>query len=66
MTSGEKNSMLCPNCRRLISIDEPACPYCGMSRPGALRRLAFLRRLSPEVLDIVRAIIYTNAVFFLF
>ena len=66
MTSGEKNSMLCPNCRRLISIDEPVCPYCGMSRPGALRRLAFLRRLSPEGLDIVRAIIYTNAVFFLF
>ena len=26
----EKKSMLCPNCRRLISQDEPVCPYCGM------------------------------------
>ncbi|MCK9294238.1 MAG: rhomboid family intramembrane serine protease [Desulfobulbaceae bacterium] len=30
-----KNSMLCPNCRRLISRDERVCPYCGTSRPGS-------------------------------
>lgn len=30
-----KNSLLCPNCRRLISRDEPACPHCGLSRPGS-------------------------------
>jgi rhomboid protease GluP len=27
--------MLCPGCRRLISRDEPACPYCGLKSPGA-------------------------------
>ena len=32
----EKKSMLCPHCRKLISPDEPACPYCGTARPGAL------------------------------
>jgi rhomboid protease GluP len=26
--------MLCPNCRKLISVDEPRCPYCGTVRPG--------------------------------
>lgn len=30
-----KNSMLCPNCRRLISRDEQTCPYCGMRNPGS-------------------------------
>lgn len=36
MTRGSnKNSMLCPSCRRLISRDEPACPYCGLNSPGA-------------------------------
>lgn len=27
-------SMLCPSCRKLISVDEPRCPYCGAMRPG--------------------------------
>ncbi|MEW6519498.1 MAG: rhomboid family intramembrane serine protease [Thermodesulfobacteriota bacterium] len=30
-----KNSLLCPNCRRLISRHERVCPYCGTSRPGS-------------------------------
>lgn len=29
-----KNSLLCPGCRRLISRDEPVCPYCGQKSPG--------------------------------
>lgn len=35
MSRGSKsNSLLCPGCRRLISRDEPACPYCGLRSPG--------------------------------
>ena len=30
--------MLCPNCRKLISADEPRCPYCGTSAPGSVWR----------------------------
>jgi len=30
-----RNSMLCPNCRRLISRDEAVCPYCQTGRPGS-------------------------------
>jgi rhomboid protease GluP len=27
-------AILCPSCRKLISIDEPRCPFCGAVRPG--------------------------------
>ncbi|MFH1217793.1 MAG: rhomboid family intramembrane serine protease [Pseudomonadota bacterium] len=30
-----KNSILCPNCRRLISRDEHSCPHCGTASPGS-------------------------------
>lgn len=30
-----RNSILCPNCRRLISTDEQHCPYCGLRNPGS-------------------------------
>ncbi len=36
MNKPRPNSLLCPNCRKLISSDEPRCPYCGISRPGSL------------------------------
>lgn len=35
MTLSQKKSLLCPNCRRLISRDEPSCPYCGLKYPGS-------------------------------
>lgn len=30
-----RSSILCPQCRKLINADEPGCPYCGVSNPGA-------------------------------
>ncbi len=30
-----KKAILCPNCRKLVSSDEPRCPYCGHPHPGA-------------------------------
>ena len=27
-------SMLCPGCRKLISVSVPRCPFCGAARPG--------------------------------
>lgn len=35
MNHQKKGSILCPNCRKLISIDEPRCPYCHTPRPGS-------------------------------
>lgn len=58
--------MLCPNCRRLISNDEPSCPYCGISRPGSRLRSDLLARFLQHPEDIIRAIIYLNGAFFLY
>ncbi|UCD82221.1 MAG: rhomboid family intramembrane serine protease [Desulfobacterales bacterium] len=33
--SHQRQSILCPNCRKLISSSEANCPYCGTSRPGS-------------------------------
>jgi len=29
-----EGSMLCPNCRKLVSVQAAVCPYCGTARPG--------------------------------
>ncbi len=65
MTKEAKKSILCPRCRRLISSDEPACPYCSLSHPGAWwkRRLFKSPLHQPE--DIVRWIIYANAALYI-
>jgi rhomboid protease GluP len=59
--------MLCPNCRKLISADEPVCPYCGLSRPNLRRIINFFSASSEErgSVNIVRAIIYTNIFFYI-
>ena len=62
----EKRSMLCPNCRKLISSDEPACPYCGTTRPGSLWKRGLGGGFSLFRLDPVKAIIVLNAAFYLF
>ncbi|HOD34874.1 MAG TPA: rhomboid family intramembrane serine protease [Syntrophales bacterium] len=64
MSDGEKKSMLCPNCRKLISRDEPACPYCGLSKPGwAVReRLLKFSLLDPD--HLIQVILYANIAFF--
>ncbi len=61
----EKKSMLCPNCRRLISSDEPACPYCGMARPGARWKRGLWGGRSPFRADPVNAIVAVNVAFYL-
>lgn len=35
MKQTKRNSILCPNCRKLISSDESICPYCNLLRPGS-------------------------------
>jgi rhomboid protease GluP len=62
----EKKSMLCPNCRRLISNDEPACPYCGYKNPGAKWKRLFAGREMVGGFDPVMVIIIINAVLYLF
>jgi rhomboid protease GluP len=62
----EKQSILCPNCRKLINHDEPVCPYCGLSRPGSGWRKTLPSNLLRSPYDLIKIIIYVNAAFFLF
>jgi len=65
MPTREKKSMLCPNCRKLISSDEPACPYCGLSKPGSPLKANLLSRFSAASRDVVKLIIYVNCALYL-
>ena len=62
----EKKSMLCPNCRKLISSDEPACPYCGTARPGSLWKRGVIGGFSLLRFDPVKTILAVNALFYFF
>lgn len=61
----EKKSMLCPRCRKLISSDEPMCPYCGLARPGSWWKSALGNSLLNNPGSVVNAIIAVNVAFFI-
>lgn len=65
MTATKRTSLLCPNCNRLISSDEPSCPYCGISRPGSFLKNIPLSRsfFGPDT--IVRTLIIANVSLFI-
>ncbi|WP_298439993.1 rhomboid family intramembrane serine protease [Geobacter sp.] len=64
MSVAERRSILCPNCRRLISRDEAACPYCGTARPGSwLKNNPFTRSVGSAD-RLVKIIITVNVAMF--
>ncbi len=66
MNNHSRKSMLCPNCRRIISADEARCPHCGIAAPGSRWKNNPLIR-GWEVDDrLIRVIIYANIAIFLF
>ena len=60
MTNHKRRSILCPNCRKLISADESRCPYCGISKPGAWWKNNLLTQGVSSADQIIKAIIYAN------
>ncbi len=66
MDRPEKQSILCPNCRRLINRDEPVCPYCGLSRPGSVWKQILPSNLLRSPADMIKIIIYANVAFYVF
>jgi rhomboid protease GluP len=58
--------MLCPNCRKLISTDEPRCPHCGIKTPGSRIKNNPLTRGLGSGEQLVRSIIYVNVAIFIF
>ena len=65
MQNHDRRSILCPNCRKLISMEEPTCPYCGMARPGSLSWAHSLGGMFSDPEKTVRVIIITNTVMFI-
>lgn len=63
MTDPSRNSILCPQCRGLISRDEPTCPYCGLARPGAAWRGGGLASLLMRA-NLVPILIGVNVAFY--
>jgi len=56
----QRKSILCPNCKKLISSDELRCPYCNIRRPGSLRANNFLTRGLLNTDQLIKMIIYVN------
>jgi rhomboid protease GluP len=65
MKNQERRSILCPSCRKLVSIDESFCPHCGLRHPGSrLRNNPFTRSILAGD-QLIRNIIYLNAAMFI-
>jgi rhomboid protease GluP len=60
-----RQSILCPRCRSLISLDESRCPHCGLRRPGSLWN-RFLGRRPRDDDQFVRTVIYANIAMYVF
>lgn len=66
MNHPARKSILCPNCRKLISADEPRCPHCSIKTPGSRLKNNPLTRGWGQGEQMVRMIIYTNIGIFIF
>lgn len=60
-----RSAVLCRRCRKLVSADDPVCPYCGISRPGAWWGGAFARLNLFDPDQVVRQLIYLNVAMYL-
>lgn len=60
-----KGPLLCPNCRKLVSADEPRCPYCGLTAPGSRWRHGLGTSLLMDGDRLIRAILVANVAFYL-
>ena len=60
MNETKKKAILCPNCGKLVSSDEPVCPYCGHRHPGAPWKLKIRKSRVGDPDRLVRYIIYIN------
>ena len=64
MTNQRRRSILCPNCGKLISVDEPRCPYCAIGRPGSSWKNNRLMHLFRDPQQLIRGIIIVNVALF--
>jgi rhomboid protease GluP len=60
----KRKSILCPNCKKLISSDERICPYCSTLRPGLFAGNQLISRLDDPNF-VIKAVITVNVVMYL-
>ena len=60
MTRNQRRSILCPNCKKLISADESHCPHCGIARPGSRLKNNLFTRLFAGTDQIIKTIVFVN------
>jgi rhomboid protease GluP len=63
--SNQRQSILCPNCRRLISTSEPKCPYCGTFKPGSWYKNNVWTRGFSDPNQMIKAIIAINVAMYI-
>jgi rhomboid protease GluP len=61
----ERRSILCPNCRKLISQDEPRCPHCGIAKPGSWWKNNIGARVFFGTDQVIKWIIYANVTLYI-
>jgi rhomboid protease GluP len=64
MANQERHSILCPNCRKLISIDESSCPHCGLPNPGSRWKSSVFARGFFSGDQLIKNTIYITAAMF--
>ena len=52
-----RGAMICPECGKLIGVDEPRCPFCGAWRPGLFGLAPRLQQVFGRRLDLSRIIV---------
>lgn len=60
------SSLLCPACRKLISRSAETCPFCGLNRPTSKLKNNFLVTGITRPDQLITALIFVNAVMFVF
>ncbi|MGD8229591.1 MAG: rhomboid family intramembrane serine protease [Desulfobacteraceae bacterium] len=60
MANQQRRSILCPNCRKLISVDEARCPYCGTGKPGSWWKNNYWTQGLRNTDQLIKAIIFVN------
>jgi rhomboid protease GluP len=64
--NNQRNSLLCPGCRKLISRSNDVCPFCGLNKPASrLKNNIFISWLSDGD-QLVTTIMAVNVIMFIF
>lgn len=64
-SSKKRNSLLCPNCRKLVSRSTSLCPNCGLKNPGSIWKDNIFTRNTSGTDGILRVILVANIAMFL-